>query len=263
MESDIVRMKAELMEQRRLADENAAGMDRERALIVKEQAATLARVDTKIAEVTAAIERLNHAARKTGADLGVELADALVEVSRLRGLIEEVQVRQDALGETAQALRADLDARLAELDGKVKNPPPSSVKIVAPMPTPPEVTSKDDVYNLAREKLEKKEHAAAQKLFGEFLTKWPADPLASNSQYWIGESFYAQKKYREAILEFRKVSDKYPKSDKTPDALLKIGYSFAALGLKDEARLFLDEVIRTHPTSPAAKLAKSKIAELK
>lgn len=266
MESDIVKMKAELMEQRRLTDESTAGMERERALIVKEQTATLARVDSKIAEVTAAIDKLNHAARKTGADLGVELSDALVEIARLRGLIEEVQVKQESLDETAQALRGDLDARLAELDGKVKNPS-GSVKIVVPLPSTPtetaSVRSKDDVYNLAREKLEKKEHDEAGKLFAEFLAKWPKDSLASNSQYWLGESYYAQKKYREAILEFRKVSEKYPESDKTPDALLKIGYSFAALGLKDEARLFLDEVIRTHPKSAAAKLAKSKAAELK
>lgn len=255
MESDIVKMKAELAEQRRLADENSASMDRERA-------AMLSRVDGKIAEVTSAIDKLNHAARKTGADLGVELADALTEIARLRGLIEEVQVRQEALDETAQTLRADLDARLSELDGKVKDATasPASVKVVAPLPAP---SSKDEVYNLGREKLEKKEHGEARRLFAEFLAKWPNDALASNSQYWLGESFYAQKSYREAILEFRKVNEKYPKSDKAPDALLKTGYSFAALGLRNEARVFLEEVIHSHPKSAAAGLAKKKIAELK
>lgn len=260
MESDIVKMKAELMDQRRLADENAAGMERERALIRKEQAAALAQMDSKIAEVTESADKLNHAARKTGADLGVELADALVEISRLRGLIEEVQVAQNTLDQTTQALRADLDARLAALGGKT----PAAPQTVTPAPSRPAADmSKEALYDLARQNLKDDEYNEARKLFGQFLKKWPTDPLASNSQYWLGESFYGQKKYREAILEFRKVGEKYPDSDKTPDALLKIGYSFAALGLKDEARLFLNEVVRTHPKSSAAKLAKSKLTDLK
>lgn len=259
MESDIVKMKSELADQRRVLDENAAREERERAVLAREQASTMARVDAKIQEVTEALAKLNHAARKTGADLAVELSDALTEVARLRGLLEEVQAKQTALEEADSRLKAELDAKLVELDLKVK----TQTEAVKAEQTAQQPTSKEGHYGLAREKLERNEHDAARKLFASFIEKWPGDPLAANSQYWLGESFYGQKKYREAILEFRKVNEKYPKSDKAPDALLKIGYAFVALGLKDEARLFLDEVVRSHPKSPAAKLAKTKLTELK
>lgn len=252
MEADIVRLKADMSDQRRLAEENATRAERDRALAAQEQA----RLEAKTQEVTQALEQINHLSRKTGADLSVELADALGEIARLRGLIEEVQARQATMEETSQTLRDELDKRPEASQEQAKNttaqPPPAALP-----------TGKEDFYAFAREKLENKEHPEARRLFAEFLQKWPKDALAANAQYWIAESFYAEKKYREAILDFRKVNEKYPKSDKAPDSLLKIGYSFAALGLKDEARLFLDEVIRAHPKSQAAKLAQAKKTELK
>ena len=53
---------------------------------------------------------------------------------------------------------------------------------------------------------------------------YPDSPLADNAQYWLGEAYYVNKSFPEALAAFQRVVDKYPQSRKLPDAMLKIGY---------------------------------------
>src|SRR5437016_1855616 len=103
----------------------------------------------------------------------------------------------------------------------------------------------------------------ARELFQDFLTRYPKDELAANAQYWLGETFYAEKKWNDAIVEFQRVLKEHKGSDKVPDALLKIGMSFQAQGDCQNALLFFDEVAQAHKTAPAAKTAHDRSAECK
>ncbi len=80
-----------------------------------------------------------------------------------------------------------------------------------------------------------------------FLAAYPASPLASNAQYWLGEAYYVTREYDEAITAFRKVATDWPDSRKAPDALVKIGFTQAALGRNAEARATLEDVMRRFP----------------
>lgn len=275
MESDLVKLKSDFQGQRREADDAEARATRERDKLKADQEAALKKIDLKIREVGDALEALNRAARKTGADLGVELEQALTEVARLRGLVEEAQARSGALETAVTELRSQTETKLTEATERLhayeSARKSADAEAVSKEATRLEAEKKKNAerpptkeghYGLAKEKLDAGDHLTARTLFSEFLAKWKDDPLAANAQYWLGESFYAEKKYREAIFEFQKVRDLYPKSDKSSDALVKIAFAFAALGLVDDAKLFLEEVGRTYPKSNAAKLAKEKLAEL-
>lgn len=90
-----------------------------------------------------------------------------------------------------------------------------------------------------------------------FLRKFPRHDYADNAQYWLGEAFYAQKDYPHALGEFRNVIETYPRGNKVPDALLKVGYCYHALGQTDKARAVLEQVVNLYPkTEPAALAAK-------
>src|SRR5207237_393498 len=93
----------------------------------------------------------------------------------------------------------------------------------------------------ARKKLDAGDTGAARQLFNEFLGKYKSDELAGNAQYWLGETYYAEKRWNEAIAEFQKVLKEHKKSEKTPDALLKIGMSFQAQADCKNALLVFDE----------------------
>jgi tol-pal system protein YbgF len=106
------------------------------------------------------------------------------------------------------------------------------------------------------------DHAAAIAGFRGFLEAYPEHDYADNAQYWLGEAFYDQRKYKEAMREFRRVVKRYPRGNKVPDALLKIGYCYASLGETAKARDVLAQVARIYPASGAAKLAQRKLGEL-
>ncbi|MCP4718042.1 MAG: tetratricopeptide repeat protein, partial [Desulfobacteraceae bacterium] len=72
----------------------------------------------------------------------------------------------------------------------------------------------------------------------------------------------AEKWYEKAILEYQKVLEDYPESNKTAAARLKQGYSFAELGETANARLILKELIKRHPDSNEAKYARKKLKSL-
>lgn len=98
--------------------------------------------------------------------------------------------------------------------------------------------------------------------FGEFLRQYPDDRLASNAQYWLGECYYGQRRFTQAIQEFERVFTQYPTSKKVPAALLKIGYSNLELQKPDTARAVFRQLVRTFPKSPEAAKAYSKLTEV-
>lgn len=107
------------------------------------------------------------------------------------------------------------------------------------------------------------EHAEeGRKLLTEFLAAEPNSVLMPNALYWIGESHYVEKNYPQAILSFKEVTRRYPKHHKAAAALLKIGMSYAMMGEKDNASLYLRALLKDFPKSEPAPAARKKLAEL-
>jgi len=73
------------------------------------------------------------------------------------------------------------------------------------------------------------------------------------------EAYYQLKQYKKAIVDYSKFPEKFTTSKKMPVALLKIGQSFDALGMRDDAKSFYQELIEKFPKSQEAKKARSKL----
>lgn len=106
-------------------------------------------------------------------------------------------------------------------------------------------------------------YSKAREAFQGFLAAHPSGEYADNAQFWIGECYFFEKKYEKAILEYEKVTKKFPSSNKVPYALLKQGISFHNLGDKASAKLLLQQVIREYPNTSQARIARSKLQEIK
>ena len=98
--------------------------------------------------------------------------------------------------------------------------------------------------------------------FRDFLAGSAQSDLADNAAYWIGESLFSQKKYRDAIEQFDSVVNNYPKSDKVPGSLLKKGYAYINIGERAQGVVQLQYVLHEHPKSPEAPLARQKLRQL-
>jgi tol-pal system protein YbgF len=144
-------------------------------------------------------------------------------------------------------------------------PTPSPAPTVAPTPgvTPVKQAPKaggnpEQEYAAALATFRSREHGQAVLDFIDFMAKYPKHPLAGNAQYWIGEAYWAQRDYRQALAEFEKVFEHGP--GKTPDALLKIGLCHLRLSDLPRAQQAWQRVVSEYPKSESATMARSLIA---
>jgi len=122
--------------------------------------------------------------------------------------------------------------------------------------------SPDEVYKKAYEQFTKGNVGGAKAGFKGFLEGYPKSKYAENAHYWLGECYFAEKKYEEAILEFDEVIKKYPKGNKVPDALFRQGIAFLEMKDTINAKLILKEVVKRFPKSDQANRARKKLKEI-
>jgi tol-pal system protein YbgF len=122
--------------------------------------------------------------------------------------------------------------------------------------------SPDEVYKKAYEQFTKGNVEGAKVGFKGFLEGYPKSKYAENAHYWLGECYFAEKKYEEAILEFDEVIKKYPKGNKVPDALFRQGIAFLEMKDTINAKLILKEVVKRYPKSDQANRARKKLKEI-
>jgi TolA-binding protein len=94
------------------------------------------------------------------------------------------------------------------------------------------------------------------------MKKWAKDPLMGEAHFGMGETYLTDGKCREALFEYGKVMQDFPKTPSAPQAYLRSSECFAKLKMTEESRLALEELVRSFPKSEQAKTAKTRIAEL-
>jgi tol-pal system protein YbgF len=124
------------------------------------------------------------------------------------------------------------------------------------------VSSPEEAYKQAYEKYTKGDVEGAKKDFRQFLEVYPKSKYAENAHFWLGECYFAEKRYEDAILEFDEVIKRYPKGNKVPDALFRQGMAFLEMKDTTNAKLILKEVVRRFPQSDQANRARKKLKEI-
>jgi tol-pal system protein YbgF len=119
------------------------------------------------------------------------------------------------------------------------------------------------LYDSAYQDFVKGQYALALQGFAQYLQMQPASSLADNAQYWIGECYYSQKKYAEAIQAFQTVITQYPEGEKIASAMLKLAYAQITAGQTTSGKTNLEALVKRFPESNEAKLARTRLQELK
>lgn len=148
------------------------------------------------------------------------------------------------------------DKPWAEVPGEPEVPAASSATVYQSR------SGAQQLYRKALDLAQGEKPERARPLFQEFLQKYPKNALAPNALYWLGETYYAQKDYPQAILAFKDVTARYPEHHKSAAALLKIGMSYRNVGDTDNALFYLRTLVDEHPGSEPARMARELLRDL-
>ena len=95
--------------------------------------------------------------------------------------------------------------------------------------------------------------------FETYLKTYPKSDLADDAQYYIGESYSGDSRFREAAAAYERVISDYPQSDILPEAYYKVGITYERLGQPDRARTTYEYAVKAFPDTDAGRLAKQRL----
>lgn len=218
---------------------------------------------------------------RSNADLGARFEELIREMQQLAGKLEDANRR---LAQVSQQI-AETQARLGATGAQT--PPvapyaPTAPGTAAPLPTttivvpgsplapPPPAASSSrsgapspaDLFGQATADYQRGQFDLARQGFQEYVDTYPKTDLSDDALYWIGESYMAQKKSRDAVAAFDKLARTYPQSDKSAAGHLKRALAHLELGEKAQAIVRLQYVVHEYPGSDEAKSARQRLKAL-
>ncbi len=190
------------------------------------------------------------------------------------GILEEIQNKIQVLEGKVDLINKDFQSRIIKIENKIKDLTENKNLTQTDLEKKPLQTKNSDEkvnlekiprqeesnVNLNESQLKKKYENAIKLLWASKfdeakkelleLKNYNPEDLMPNIQYWLGEVFYAQKDFSQAVIEFGEGLKKYPDSIKGPDNMLKLGLSFSNLGKKDDACNVLYELEIKYKDAP-------------
>lgn len=204
--------------------------------------------------------------RKGQANSSADFSEIRDQISQLRGQVEALKkdIAKDLKKEEESRDKIDnLTQKVNFIENFLEISKKGQVSDLDGITSATGKQDKASAYASAYQTFKSGNYTKARETFQAFLATYPSGEYADNAQFWLGECYFFESKYEKAILEYEKVTKKFPSSNKVPYALLKQGISFASLGDNASAKLILQQVIKEYPNTSQARIARSKLQEIK
>ena len=243
-------------------------------------AITLAAVNQALAEsvklLNARMDEDANAIRKGFADQKLLIDNMATDVSRIRERANDTNVRIGSLQEELEALRTTVQAlQQTAVAPSVPSPvvdplaPAGTGTSTTPAPLPPPVAppstaglSPTRLYETAQADYFAGQWSSAISGFEAFLRAFPRSEQADDAQLYIGETYFAQNQWSEAIAAYNQLIQSYAGTNSVPVAYYKRGLAQERLGQIDAARTSWEAAAKSFPDSDAGRLAKQNLDRL-
>jgi tol-pal system protein YbgF len=213
----------------------------------------------KIEGLRSLVVQLNDQAAKTNVLINKVSAALESQASGVRSndqaLLQEIRAISTKVEDSATRISA-LAQQMAELKVQAKTINQESSG------GPNQGFSADTLFRQANQDLASGNFGLATEEFTDYLKRFPTGSMAAAAQNSIGEAYYSQNKFPEAIAAFSRVITDYSSSDKAATALFKRGRARLAMQDTNNAISDFRDVIKMYPTAPEADLAKIELQTL-
>ena len=238
----------------------------------------LTAIDATVAAMKKELGKSSEAlaqARKGSANIGADITELRDNFQQLRGQVEALKKdmtrsmkKEEEYKEKFENILLKINFienfleigkkdSLSESGDKGKSAGSANAK------DPAKKQDKENMYSTSYQLFKEGNYDKARTEFQSFLALYPDSEYSDNAQFWIGECYFFEKNYEKAILEYEKVTKNFPGGNKVPYALLKQGLSFLKLNDKTSAKLLLQQVIKAYPNTNQARMARTKLQEIK
>jgi tol-pal system protein YbgF len=227
-----------------------------------------------VSKLNTTMSGLEKSVQDVQANSGARLDTMSTQVQGLSDNLEEIKSR---LGKLNQQL-ADLQNSVQNIDSRIAGggpaassaPPPSNSAVPSPRSTAPASEnspsgpppSADTLYSNGLRDITSGKYDLARSEFVDYLKFYGETDLASNAQFYLGEIAYSQKQFDQAVDEYEKVLNNYPKSFKLAPARLKKGMALIELNQKPAGVKELREVVKRYPGTEEERRARAKLKDL-
>lgn len=162
-------------------------------------------------------------------------------------------------GNTTREMYDAMQLLTDKLDEALSRFTQTTERAVARSTAPAADVNPAQLYEQATQDLTQGRYAMALGGFRDYVRRFADTDLADNAQYGVGESFFALAAFDSASVEYQRVPDAWPKGDKVPAALYKLGLSREKLGDSAGAKRAFDDLIKRFPNSGEAQLARERV----
>jgi tol-pal system protein YbgF len=220
--------------------------------------------------VTTKIDESNAATRKGFADQKL-LSDTVAgDLRVLREKLDETNVRLTSLSQDVDGLR-EIIQQTAPMPIAPVDPNDPNAAAAAPGTTPPGASPPPPaapvgtgmtprrLYDTAYADYTAGQWSLAVQGFETYLKTYPKSELADDAQYYVGESYSGDSKFREAVAAYERMIRDYPQSDILPEAWYKVGTAYERLGQPDRARAAYETAVKLFPETDAGRLSKQRL----
>jgi len=209
------------------------------------------------------------------------------DINLLRGEIEVQGNDVVDIKKRQRELYQDIDRRLRDLESRavgqapaaqITVPPasapagsaaqvpplaPASGAAVAAAPVTATQAGEKEAYQAAFDTLKEGRYKEAKVELQAFLVKYPNGSFSGNAQYWLGEAHYVTRNFDQGIVEFEKVLNGFSGSNKVPDAMLKLGYTYYELKQYPQSKTVLQDLRTRFPDETASRLATKRLDRIR
>lgn len=213
--------------------------------------------------VTAKLDEQAGATRRAFADQKLLIDNVAGDVRVLREKLDDANVRISTLSQEIEALRQAVPPPLATT---ATIDPATGQPVATAAPAAPGAApglSPTELYQRAYADYTLGQWALAVAGFEAYIKAFPRSPQADDAQFYIGQTYYAEGRYRDAVDAYDRLIATYPDSDYLADAYYKRGVALENLQEPAKARESFEMVLAKFPGTPAAGLAKQALDRLK
>ena len=235
----------------------------------------LSEIENQFQQLTNKFEEINFKIDKLSNRLSKVQADNQIRFQDIEFLINSGDVNKDISAKTSQDKKdlpgsstpQDLgsisykDTATSETTQKIESVETTASIVtetfqaeekILPNETP------DKQYEFATSFLKVGDYPTAERAFREFVLSNPKHKLAGNAQYWYAETFRIRQLYTDAAAAYLEGYQKYPKGEKAPVNLLKLGVSMVQIGEKDQGCKMINGVEKQYPKANQSVIQKAK-----